>query len=335
MRLSEFLYDLPPELIAQTPLEDRAASRLLVLDRRTGAVRHLSFRDVPQLLEPGDLLMVNDTRVTALRLLGRRASGGRVEALLLQDEGEGRFNALLRPAKRLKEGEQVAFEGGLVAKVVKDLGEGKKALAFDQPDYRERLAAVGRVPLPPYVHEALRDPERYQTVYAAHAGSAAAPTAGLHFTNELLTQLEEQGVSMARVTLDVGLDTFRPISTEDVEDHAMHGERCALPQETADKIAECKGRVVAVGTTSVRTLESFASGKRAVEAGEKVTKLFIAPGYDFKVVDAMFTNFHMPGTTMMLLVSALAGREGVMAAYREAVEKRYRFLSFGDSMLVL
>jgi S-adenosylmethionine:tRNA ribosyltransferase-isomerase len=335
LRLDEFLYDLPEELIAQRPLPDRAASRLLVLDRKSGAVQHRAFRDVPDLLAPGDFLVLNDTRVSALRVLGERATGGKVEALLLTDEGGGRFVALTRPAKKLKDGERIGFEGGLSAVVEADLGEGRKRIAFDQTDFQSRLKDVGQVPLPPYVHGRLDDPERYQTVYAEHAGSAAAPTAGLHFTKEVLQRLEDKGVGTARVTLDVSLDTFRPISAQEIEGHTMHGERCVLPKATADKVNACQGRVIAVGTTCVRTLESFATGNGEVGHGEMVSKLFISPGYSFRAVDAMFTNFHMPGTTMLVLLSAFAGRENVLDAYRAAVEERYRFLSFGDSMLVV
>lgn len=335
MRLSEFAYDLPEELIAQEPLADRAASRLLVLDKRTGRIKHRRFNDVVDLLQPGDLLVLNDTRVSALRLLGHRATGGAVEALLIDDLGGGTFVALMKPAKKLKPGEVVVFEGGLQAGVESDEGEGRRRIAFAQKDYDQQLAAVGRVPLPPYVQKEIADPERYQTVYANTKGSAAAPTAGLHFTPELLSVLKERGVDTATVTLDVSLDTFRPIQVDDVDEHVMHGERCTVPEETARKIAECQGRVIAVGTTSVRTLESFATGHRRLEHGSQVSRLFIKPGFEFKVVDAMFTNFHMPGTTMMLLVSALAGRENVLNAYREAVAHRYRFLSFGDSMLIV
>jgi S-adenosylmethionine:tRNA ribosyltransferase-isomerase len=335
LRLRDFLYDLPEELIAQAPLEDRAASRLLVLDRRTGEVHHRNFADVADILEPGDLLVMNDTRVSALRLFGHRASGGAVEALLVQDLGGGEFIALVRPAKKLKPGGSIAFDGGLEATVVADEGEGRRLLRFEQGDYEQRLHSVGRIPLPPYIKGEIEDPERYQTVYARSAGSAASPTAGLHFTSGLLERLRDNGVDTATVTLDVSLDTFRPIQTDDVEHHAMHGERCSVPEETAKKVAECKGRVVAVGTTTVRTLESFAVAHRTLDHGSQLSRLFIKPGYEFKAVDAMFTNFHLPGTTMMLLVSALAGRQSVLRAYSQAVEDRYRFLSFGDSMLVL
>jgi S-adenosylmethionine:tRNA ribosyltransferase-isomerase len=335
LRLSEFAYDLPEELIAQEPLADRAASRLLVLHKRTGCIEHRAFTDVVDLLQPGDLLVLNDTRVSALRLLGHRSTGGAVEALLIEDLGGGAFIALTKPAKKLKPGEVVAFEGGLQAVVESDEGEGRRRIAFAQKDYDQQLAAVGRVPLPPYVQKEIADPERYQTVYASTKGSAAAPTAGLHFTPELLAKLRERGVDTATVTLDVSLDTFRPIQVDEVDEHVMHGERCTLPEETARKVAECPGRVIAVGTTSVRTLESFATGHRRLRHGSQVSRLFIKPGFEFRAVDAMFTNFHMPGTTMMLLVSALAGRENVLNAYREAVDHRYRFLSFGDSMLIV
>ncbi len=335
MRLGDFLYDLPEDLIAQSPLDDRAASRLLVLDKRSGAVTHRTFRDVVEIFQKGDLLVMNDTRVTALRVFGRRPTGGRIEALLVEAKGAGKFVALMRPAKRLRQGEEAEFEGGLTASIEQDLGEGRRLVRFLQTDYRERLKEVGLVPLPPYVHGQIKDPERYQTVYATASGSAAAPTAGLHFTKELLDQLKDKGVETATVTLDVSLDTFRPIATDDVEDHKMHGEKCRVPEATASAIAACKGRIIAVGTTTVRTLESFATARRTVSPGEQSTKLFIRPGYDFKVVDGMLTNFHLPGTTMMLLVSALAGREQVMDTYREAVVERYRFLSFGDSMLVI
>lgn len=335
MRLTDFSYDLPEDLIAQEPLADRAASRLLVLHKRTGEIEHRTFRDIVEILQSGDLLVTNDTRVSALRLFGHRDSGGAVEALLIEDLGGGEFVALMKPAKKLKPGDAISFERGLVAKVLVDEGEGRRRLLFGQKDFDQVLASVGRVPLPPYVKRDIDDPERYQTVYASNKGSAAAPTAGLHFTPDLFSELRNKGVENAHVTLDVSLDTFRPIQADIVEEHVMHGERCSVSAETAEKVAGCKGRVVAVGTTTVRTLESFAKGPRALEQGERLTRLFIAPGYEFKIADAMFTNFHMPGTTMMLMVSAMAGRENVLRAYREAVDRRYRFLSFGDSMLIV
>jgi S-adenosylmethionine:tRNA ribosyltransferase-isomerase len=335
LRLSDFAYTLPQELIAQEPLKDRAASRLLVLHRADGRTEHRAFRDVADLLEPGDLLVLNDTRVSALRVFGSLPTGGRVEALLIEDQGQGRYVALTKPAKKLRAGTTVAFQDGLTAKVEADLGEGRRLIAFEGQNVAERLADVGLVPLPPYVHKALSDPGRYQTVYAREDGSAAAPTAGLHFTEEMLSALRAKGVQTATVTLDVSLDTFRPVQTDVVEDHVMHGERCFVPEATAQAIANAKGRVIAVGTTTVRTLETMATGRRRVRAGETVSKLLIAPGFQFQVVDGLFTNFHMPGTTMLLLVAALAGRDPMLGAYREAVESKYRFLSFGDSMLVL
>ena len=235
----------------------------------------------------------------------------------------------------MKPGETVLFEGGLQASVVQDLGEGRKLIEFQQNDYEQRLHKAGRVPLPPYVHEPLKDPERYQTVYASQPGSAAAHTAGLHFTTELLEELQDKGVQTATVTLDVSIDTFRPVSTDHVEDHTMHGERCTVPEDTAKKVSDAKGRIVAVGTTTARTLETFATGPRSINPGETVSKIFITPGYKFKAVDAMLTNFHMPRTTMLMMVSALAGRARIMSAYEHAVAERYRFLSFGDSMMIL
>jgi len=284
----------------------------------------------------GDLLVLNDTRVSAVRLFGEKPTGGAVEALLLREEESGVYEALLRPGKRLKPGQQIQFEGGLEAQVTADLDEGRKLLTFKQADdLREKIATFGLAPLPPYIHEKLADKERYQTVYGTTAGSAAAPTAGLHFTPEILAELETKGVRTSKVTLHVGLDTFRPVQTDDPAQHPIHGETCDLSQKTASNIALSSGRIIAVGTTTVRTLESFANGRRSVDPGSKTSRLFIRPGFDFKIVDGMFTNFHMPRTTMMMMISALAGRDNVMKAYDEAVAKGYRFLSFGDSMLIL
>lgn len=333
-RLSDYDYDLPEELIAQTPLPDRSASRLLHLS--TGSVTHRTFRDVVGLLHEGDLLVMNDTRVSAVRLLGEKSTGAAVEALLLDSPAPYLYRALMKPGRRLQPGSQLSFGDGLDAVVVRDLGEGQKEIRFEpQSDFSERLEARGTVPLPPYIHEKLEDKERYQTVYATYQGSAAAPTAGLHFTHEILAALSAKGVQMAKVTLHVSLDTFRPVQVEDPRDHRMHGERCVMSPETASAVSNSQGRIIAVGTTSVRTLESFAVGKRQVEPGEKNSNLFIYPGFDWKVVEGMFTNFHMPKTTMMMMISALAGRDAVMSAYAEAVQERYRFLSFGDSMLIL
>jgi S-adenosylmethionine:tRNA ribosyltransferase-isomerase len=333
-RLSDYDYTLPEELIAQVPLEDRAGSRLLVLGK-DGSVRHRMFRDCVELLQPGDLLVLNDTRVSALRLHGKRDTGGAVEALLLSELGDGRFEAMVRPAKRLKPGARVDFDG-LCAVVEQDLGDGLKVLAFEATaDLAQALEGIGSTPLPPYIHERLENRERYQTIYGRYAGSAAAPTAGLHFTEEVLDALREKGVGVAWVTLHVSLDTFRPVTVDDPNEHVMHGERCVMPPETVEAVERCTGRVIAVGTTTVRTLETFAVRRRGLEHGERLSRLFIRPGFEFRVVDGMFTNFHMPRTTMLLMISALAGKEAVLDAYAAAVVEKYRFLSFGDSMLIL
>ena len=334
-RLEDYDYDLPERLIAQTPLPDRAGSRLLLLPKEAGDVRHLQFRDVPDLIREGDLLVLNDTRVSALRLMGEKPTGGRVEALLLAEESPGRYLTLLRPGKRLRAGARIRFEE-LEATVEEALPDGRRRIAFDPiPHLEDRIRRIGTVPLPPYIHAALADAERYQTVIARTPGSAAAPTAALHFTPELLDALRSQGVEIATVTLDVGLDTFRPVEAERLEGHEMHGEVCSVPEATAEAVARCRGRIVAVGTTSVRTLETFAGGDRRVTAGRRTSRLFIHPGYRWRIVDGMFTNFHLPKTTMLMMISALAGHERVFAAYREAVREQYRFLSFGDSMLIL
>jgi S-adenosylmethionine:tRNA ribosyltransferase-isomerase len=335
-RLSDYDYDLPASLIAQTPLDERSASRLLHLHRSDGALEDRAFRDVVEILQPGDLLVMNNTRVTALRLFGNKPTGGEVEALLLRETSEGVFEALLKPAKRLKPGSRISFEGGLGASVVRELAEPLREIAFDLClGWRDRLHSVGQTPLPPYIIEVLHDQERYQTVYAEAGGSGAAPTAGLHFTPELLDSLREKGVQIAFVTLDVSLDTFRPVTSENLADHKMHGEVCSIPPETATAVQKAPGRIIAVGTTTARTLESFAAGRRKVGSGSKTTSIFIRPGYEFQILDGMFTNFHMPRTTMLAMISALAGRPNIMRSYAHAIQHRYRFLSFGDSMLIL
>ena len=334
MRLDEFNYELPEELIAQEPLEDRAASRMLHLDKRTGEVFHREFRHCLNLLEAGDLLVMNDTRVTARRLIGRKSSGAEVELLLLRPEGDGLYWCMAKPGKRVKTGAEVRF-GGDLRGIVREIDEIGLRLVDFGPGVEELIQRVGQVPLPPYVHFHLEDEERYQTVYSAVPGSAAAPTAGLHFTKEILEALRTKGVRTTTVTLDVSIDTFRPVSAETAEEHVMHGEVCRIREEAAEAINRAEGRIIAVGTTSVRTLESFAVGQKKVEPGEMVSQLFITPGYEFKVVDGMFTNFHLPKTTMLLMLGAMAGVESVKDAYREAVKLRYRFLSFGDSMLLL
>ena len=335
-RLSDYDFDLPEELIAQSPLEDRAASRLLYLPRAGGPAESRAFRDVIDILSPGDLLITNNTRVTALRLFGQKPTGAEVEALLLREQETGVFSALLRPGKRLKPGARILFPDGLAATVRRELEEPVKEIEFDpDPELHEKLRRHGKVPLPPYIHLGLDDPERYQTVYAEIGGSAAAPTAGLHFTPEILAALQAKGIETASVTLDVSLDTFRPVTSENLDEHRMHGEYCTLPEETAAKINAATGRIVAVGTTTVRTVESFATGPREVAAGTKNTSIFIRPGYEFLVIDGMFTNFHLPKTTMLMMIGALAGRDRILAAYAQAIQHRYRFLSFGDSMLIL
>ncbi len=336
----DFYYDLPPELIAQTPIQRRDASRLMTLDRETGAVGHRHFYDLPAMLRPGDCLVLNDSRVLPARLIGQRVpSGGACEVVLLIDRGENLWECLVRPGKKLREGAQLSFgEGQLMAQVQTVLENGNRLIHFDcQGIFLEQLEKLGRMPLPPYIKEELQDGERYQTVYSKAVGSAAAPTAGLHFTNELLEQLQDMGVKLCFVTLHVGLGTFRPVKAENLDEHEMHSEYCLIPQETADIINETKahgGRVVCVGTTSCRTIESWAGEDGQLTASAGWTNIFIYPGYRFKVLDALITNFHLPESTLIMLVSALAGREHVMEAYRQAVKERYRFFSFGDAMFI-
>jgi S-adenosylmethionine:tRNA ribosyltransferase-isomerase len=338
-RMSDYDYELPPDRIAQAPLDDRAASRMLHLDRVTGEIRHRHFRDIVDVLASGDTLVLNETRVTALRLFGEKPTGGKVELLMLR-RVEDHFEALVKPGRRLKPGQQVLLEGGLTAEIGEHLGGPTRAVrvsgkGMSGEEVDEYLRRVGRTPLPPYVHAALADPERYQTVFNRVGGSAAAPTAGLHFTSEVLQSLKNKGVSVARIVLDVSMDTFRPVEVENLDEHAMHGERATLSAEAARAIESCRGRVVAVGTTVVRTLESFAVGPRKLSEGTMETRLFIRPGFRFQIVDGLLTNFHMPRTTMLVLVSSLAGRDRVLAAYRSALQGEYRFLSFGDAMLVI
>ncbi|MEP0766652.1 MAG: tRNA preQ1(34) S-adenosylmethionine ribosyltransferase-isomerase QueA [Fimbriimonadia bacterium] len=329
MDSSLFDYDLPHELIAQSPVEPRDSSRLLVLPRAGDSIEHRHFRDLAELLEPEDVLVLNDTRVSARRLFGRRPSGGAVELLLMRSLGGNRYQALTRPARRLRPGERVIFDDAPEA-FIEEVGEGgQRVVRFDGP-----LGDAGEMPLPPYFHGTLPDPERYQTVYAAEDGSSAAPTAGLHFTQELLTRIERKGVRVTRVTLHVGLDTFRPLPEGPVEKHKMHGETYTIPEETANAVRFCSGRVIAVGTTAVRVLES-AGPREQMEMGQATTRLFIRPGYEFRCVEGIVTNFHLPRTTMLLMICAFAGRERVLAAYEEAKRAGYRFLSFGDAMAIL
>ncbi|USF25470.1 S-adenosylmethionine:tRNA ribosyltransferase-isomerase [Firmicutes bacterium ASF500] len=339
MKTSDFDFQLPEELIAQTPLERRDASRLLTLDKRTGAVGHHRFYDLPQFLRPGDCLVLNDSRVLPARLIGRRPTGGACEVLLLVDRGDNLWECLVRPGRKLKPGAQVVFgDGQLTATVEAELKDGKRAVRFHyQGIFLEVLEQLGKMPLPPYIKAELEDQERYQTVYSKVVGSAAAPTAGLHFTPELLERVQEIGVKVCYVTLHVGLGTFRPVKAEEITDHEMHSEFCQISQETVGIINQTKvngGRVICVGTTSCRTIESFAAEDGTMSERSGWTNIFIYPGYRFKVLDALITNFHLPQSTLIMLVSALAGREHVLSAYETAVRERYRFFSFGDAMMI-
>ncbi len=338
MKTSDFSFDLPEELIAQTPLERRDASRLLVLDKKTGQTKHRHFYDIAQELSPGDLLVLNDSRVIPARLFGRRESGpAEVEFLLLRERELCLWETMVRPGKKARPGTVFSFGEGLTGEVLDTLEDGLRLVRFQcEGNFFEVLDKIGQMPLPPYIHEPLRENERYQTVYAEHRGSAAAPTAGLHFTPELLEEVQQKGIGIARVTLHVGLGTFRPVKVEDVTQHHMHSEWCCVSQETADIVNETKrrgGRVVSVGTTSCRTLESMAKDGKLLP-GTRDTDIFIYPPYEFQIVDALITNFHLPESTLLMLVSALAGREHILEAYRQAVEMRYRFFSFGDAMLI-
>ena len=340
MKTKDFDYFLPPELIAQTPIQRRDASRLLVLDKESGAWQHRHFFDLPEYLHSGDCLILNNSRVLPARLLGHRLpGGGACEVLLLVDRGEDTWECLVRPGRKMRKGTKVSFgEGQLTAEVTEEMPDGNRLVHFTYEGiFLEVLDRLGKMPLPPYIKAELQDRERYQTVYSKINGSAAAPTAGLHFTPELLEKIRAMGVRIAYVTLHVGLGTFRPVKEEEIADHEMHSEYCIIPQETADLINDTKrrgGRVVCVGTTSCRTLESRAAEDGTVQAGSGWTDIFIYPGYRFKVLDALVTNFHLPESTLLMLVSALAGREHILAAYEKAVKERYRFFSFGDAMLI-
>ena len=345
LKTKDFDFALPPELIAQTPLEKRDASRLLVLDKESGAWSHRHFYELPELLRPGDCLIMNDSRVLPARLLGSRVNaggerGGACEVLLLIDRGDNVWECLVRPGKKLRTGAKVCFgpQGELTGEITGEVEGGNRLVRFHYEGiFLEVLERLGQMPIPPYIKEQLQDRERYQTVYARVNGSAAAPTAGLHFTKELLGQVKARGVEIGYVTLHVGLGTFRPVKEEGITDHDMHSEYCVVPQETADLINRTKasgGRVICVGTTSCRTIESWAGEDGRMEAKAGWTNIFIYPGYSFRVMDALITNFHLPESTLLMLVSALAGREHILAAYEEAVRERYRFFSFGDAMFV-
>jgi S-adenosylmethionine:tRNA ribosyltransferase-isomerase len=339
MKKSDFYFDLPEELIAQTPIEKRDQSRLMYLNKFTGETADYTFHDLPKFLRAGDCLVLNDSRVIPARLFGKRSTGGAVEVVLLRDRGQGVWECLTRPGKKTHIGTALNFgEGELNATVVDEIEGGNRLIKFEYDGiFLEILERLGRMPLPPYIHKELKDSERYQTVYSKILGSAAAPTAGLHFTRELLKEIEEMGVKVCYVTLHVGLGTFRPVKAENIEDHEMHAEYCMISKETADTVNAVKaagGRVFAVGTTSCRTLESRANEDGTLDEYSGFTNCFIYPGYKFKCIDSLITNFHLPESTLIMLVSALAGREHVLNAYRQAIEKRYRFFSFGDAMIV-
>lgn len=339
MKTHDFWYDLPEKLIAQTPLQDRTASRLLVLDRHSGATQHRHFYDIIDFLEAGDCLVMNDSRVLPARLLGSRPTGGAVELLLLRDLGDKQWECLAKPGRKLQLGQKVIFgDGALTGTVTQVLEDGNRIVTFDYEGiFLEVLERLGKMPLPPYIKEELQDNERYQTVYSRQIGSAAAPTAGLHFTNELLDQIRAKGVATAFVTLHVGLGTFRPVKAENISEHHMHSELCMISEETAQLLNQTRkngGRIICVGTTSCRTLESLVQPDGTFAPCSRWTDIFIYPGYTFKAMDALITNFHLPESTLVMLVAAFAGRENVLHAYTEAVEKQYRFFSFGDAMFV-
>ena len=340
MKTSDFYYDLPEELIAQTPLQKRDTSRLLALNRVTGEIAHKHFYDILDYLNPGDCLVMNDSRVLPARLLGHRPTGGAVEVLLLRDLGDKKWECLVKPGRKMQVGNEVIFGNGeLTATVVEVQETGNRVIEFCYEGiFLEVLERLGKMPLPPYIKEELQDQERYQTVYSKAVGSAAAPTAGLHWTNELLDKAREKGVKTAFVTLHVGLGTFRPVKADNIHDHHMHAELCMISAETAETLNVTKasgGRVICVGTTSCRTLESLVNEDGSFEEKSKWTEIFIYPGYCFKAMDGLITNFHLPESTLVMLVSAFAGRENVLAAYEEAVRERYRFFSFGDAMCIL
>ena len=341
MNVKDFYFELPQELIAQDPLEDRAASRLLVLDKKTGDITHRGFRDVLEYLHPGDCLVINDTKVIPARLYGvKRDTGAKIEVLLLKRREKDVWETLVKPGKKAKPGTVLDFGDGILTGTVEEtVDEGNRLIRFSYEGiFEEILDRLGQMPLPPYITHQLKDKNRYQTVYAKHDGSAAAPTAGLHYTKELLKEIQEKGVEIAHVTLHVGLGTFRPVKVENVQDHHMHSEFYIVEESEAEKINRAKqagNRVVCVGTTSCRTVESASTEEGLVKAGTGWTDIFIYPGYRFKVLDALITNFHLPESTLVMLVSALAGREHILHAYEEAIKERYRFFSFGDAMLIL
>ncbi len=340
MKTSDFYYDLPERLIAQTPLQKRDESRLLVMDRQTGALQHRHFYEVIDFLNPGDTLVVNNSRVIPARLLGHRPSGGAVEVLLLTDKGDGVWECLTKPGRKTQPGQEILFgDGSLAATVVASAEDGNKLVQFHYEGiFLEVLERLGKMPLPPYIKEELKDSERYQTVYSKVNGSAAAPTAGLHFTKELLEKIRAKGIDIAEITLHVGLGTFRPVKADEVTEHHMHSEFCMINAKTAALLNETKargGRIICVGTTSCRTLESLVEEDGTFSEKSAWTDIFIYPGYRFRAMDALITNFHLPESTLVMLVAAFCGRENILHAYRVAVEQEYRFFSFGDAMLII
>ena len=339
MKKSDFYFNLPKELIAQTPLDQRDQSKMMHINKNTGAVEHRHFYELPDMLHEGDCLVLNDSRVLPARLIGTRPTGGNVEVLLLRDLGDSKWECLTKPGKKTRTGTEIAFGNGqLKCEVIEVLDNGNRIVKLQYDGiFLEILESLGKMPLPPYIKEELEDSERYQTVYSRELGSAAAPTAGLHFTNDILDKIRKKGVNIAYVTLHVGLGTFRPVKEENIEQHDMHSEFCMIPQESADMINETKnrgGRIISVGTTSCRTLESFADENGFVKAVSDWTNIFIYPGYRFKCVDALITNFHLPESTLIMLVAAMTGRENILNAYKIAVEERYRFFSFGDCCFI-
>ena len=340
MKTSDFYYDLPQELIAQDPLEDRSASRLMVLDKKTGKIQHHIFKEIVNYLNPGDCLVINDTKVIPARLYGSKVgTDAKIEVLLLKRKENNIWETLVKPGKKAKIGTKISFgEGLLIGEVVDIVEEGNRLIQFTYEGiFEEILDKLGQMPLPPYITHQLKDKNRYQTVYAKHDGSAAAPTAGLHFTPELLEEIRAKGVNIAHVTLHVGLGTFRPVKVEDVTQHHMHSEFYVVEEDQAALVNETKkkgGKIISVGTTSLRTLESASTEDGILKAGSGWTDIFIYPGYRFKIVDRLITNFHLPESTLIMLVSALAGKEHIMAAYEEAVKDKYRFFSFGDAMFI-
>lgn len=340
MKVSDFNYELPEELIAQVPIKDRSASRLMVLHKDTQTIEHKVFKDIIDYLQPGDCLVRNNTKVIPARLYGiKEETGANVEFLLLNRIEGDIWEVMVRPGRRLQEGARVAFENGILkAEILEKMAGGSRKVRFEYKGiFNEILDQIGLMPLPPYIHETLKDKDRYQTVYAKYEGSAAAPTAGLHFTDELLEQIQEKGIEIANVTLHVGIGTFRPVKEENIEDHDMHTEHYYIKKEDADKINKAKSngnRVIAVGTTSCRVLESVADENGQVKEIEGDTNIFIYPGYKFKCLDALITNFHLPESTLIMLVSALAGKDFIMQAYEEAVKEQYKFFSFGDAMFI-